>query len=83
MIAHAFNYAPLRAFVHLGWMSYATSRSFPNHRHSSINCGIKMSTPNQIEDWRRDLKVKITLALVMKLLGLILLWWLFFRGHAQ
>jgi hypothetical protein len=35
-----------------------------------------------IEDWRRDLRVKLTWALVVKLLGLMLLWWLFFRVHA-
>jgi hypothetical protein len=35
------------------------------------------------EDWRRDLRVKIAWALAAKLLGLILLWLLFFRGHAS
>ena len=33
------------------------------------------------DDWRRDLKVKIAWTLAAKLLGLILLWFLFFRGH--
>jgi hypothetical protein len=32
------------------------------------------------ELWRRDLKVKIAWALAVKLLGLILLWLLFFRS---
>jgi hypothetical protein len=32
-------------------------------------------------DWRRDLKVKIAWTLAAKLLGLILLWFLFFRGN--
>ena len=32
-------------------------------------------------DWRRDLKVKIACTLAAKLLGLILLWFLFFRGN--
>jgi hypothetical protein len=41
--------------------------------------GNHISTPDQIEDWRRDLKGKITWVLVLKLLGLILLWLLFFR----
>jgi hypothetical protein len=36
-----------------------------------------------IEDWRRDLKGKITWALVLKLLGLVLLWLLFFRGRGS
>ncbi len=36
-----------------------------------------------IDDWRRDLKAKIAWALVAKLLGLMLLWWLFFRGHGS
>ncbi len=30
--------------------------------------------------WRRDLKLKIAWALLAKLLGLTLLWFLFFRG---
>jgi hypothetical protein len=38
-----------------------------------------MSYAGEIEDWRRDLKGKITWVLVLKLLGLILLWLLFFR----
>jgi hypothetical protein len=32
-------------------------------------------------DWRRDLKVKIAWTLAAKLLGLLLLWFLFFRGN--
>jgi hypothetical protein len=32
-------------------------------------------------DWRRDLKVKIAWTLAAKLLGLILLWFLFFQGN--
>ena len=32
--------------------------------------------------WRRELKVKIVWALAAKLVGLTLLWMLFFRGHA-
>jgi hypothetical protein len=35
---------------------------------------------SETEHWRRDLKVKIAWALAAKILGLILLWWLFFRG---
>jgi hypothetical protein len=36
---------------------------------------------NQLgETWRRDLKVKIAWAFVAKLLGLVVLWFLFFRG---
>jgi hypothetical protein len=31
---------------------------------------------------QRDLKVKIAWALLAKLLGLLLLWWLFFRRHS-
>ena len=31
--------------------------------------------------WRRELKVKIVWALAAKLVGLTLLWMLFFRGH--
>jgi hypothetical protein len=38
-------------------------------------------TPGQIENWRRDLRTKITWVLIAKLLGLMLLWLLFFRGH--
>jgi hypothetical protein len=34
-----------------------------------------------IDDWRRDLRIKIAWALAAKLLGLILLWLLFFRGN--
>jgi hypothetical protein len=32
------------------------------------------------EHWQRDLKVKIAWALAAKLLGLVVLWALFFRG---
>lgn len=32
--------------------------------------------------WQRDLKVKIAWALAAKVLGLTLLWFLFFRGPA-
>jgi hypothetical protein len=32
------------------------------------------------DDWRRDLRTKIVWALLAKVLGLTLLWWLFFRG---
>jgi hypothetical protein len=35
------------------------------------------------DDWRHDLRVKIAWALAAKLLGLILLWLLFFRGHGS
>jgi hypothetical protein len=35
------------------------------------------------EQWRRDLTVKISWALAAKLLGLALLWFLFFRGHGS
>ena len=46
-------------------------------------CENHINTPDQIEDWRRDLRAKITWVLVVKLLGLILLWLLFFRGHGS
>jgi hypothetical protein len=46
-------------------------------------CEKRINTSDQIDDWRRDLKAKLTWALVVKLLGLILLWLLFFRGHAS
>jgi hypothetical protein len=36
-----------------------------------------------IDDWRRDLRIKLAWALAAKLLGLILLWFLFFRGHGS
>jgi len=36
-----------------------------------------------IDAWRRQLKVKIAWALAAKLLGLMLLWFLFFRGHGS
>jgi len=42
---------------------------------------LRIKTPGQTDDWRRDLKAKITWALVAKLLGLILLWFLFFRSR--
>jgi hypothetical protein len=53
-----------------------------NHRRGSRARGNPISTPDQIDAWRRDLKVKITWALVAKLLGLMLLWLLFFKPHA-
>jgi hypothetical protein len=34
-----------------------------------------------LDAWQRDLKLKIAWALAAKLLGLALLWFLFFRGH--
>jgi len=36
-----------------------------------------------VDAWRRDLKLKIAWALAAKLLGLALLWFLFFRGHGS
>jgi len=36
-----------------------------------------------IDTWRRDLKLKIVWALAAKLLGLVLLWLLFFQGHGS
>jgi hypothetical protein len=36
-----------------------------------------------IDAWRRDLKLKIGWALAAKLLGLVLLWFLFFRGRSS
>jgi hypothetical protein len=36
-----------------------------------------------IDAWQRQLKVKIAWALAAKLLGLVLLWFLFFRGHGS
>jgi hypothetical protein len=38
-------------------------------------------TPHVHDDWRRDLRAKIAWTLAAKLLGLILLWFLFFRGN--
>ena len=32
-------------------------------------------------DWRRDLRAKMAWALAAKLVGLFLLWFLFFRGN--
>jgi hypothetical protein len=40
-----------------------------------------VETSHQDDDWRQDLKVKIAWTLAAKLLGLILLWFLFFRGN--
>ena len=40
----------------------------------------RIDTRNQPDVWRRDLRVKITWALAAKLLALLLLWFLFFRG---
>jgi len=40
-----------------------------------------VETSQRNDDWRRDLKVKIAWSLAAKLLGLILLWVLFFRGN--
>jgi hypothetical protein len=40
-----------------------------------------VETSHPDDDWRRDLKVKIAWTLAAKLLGLILLWFLFFRGN--
>ncbi len=34
-----------------------------------------------LDGWQRDLRIKIAWALAAKLLGLILLWFLFFRGR--
>jgi hypothetical protein len=33
------------------------------------------------DNWRQDLRARIAWALAAKLAGLILLWFLFFRGH--
>jgi hypothetical protein len=52
---------------------------FLTYRRGCLARGNQISTPDQIDDWRRDLRTKITWVLVIKLLGLILLWWLFFR----
>jgi hypothetical protein len=38
---------------------------------------------SQAAAWRRDLGAKIAWTLVAKVLGLVLLWLLFFRGHAS
>jgi hypothetical protein len=40
-----------------------------------------VDTSHLDDDWRRDLKVKIAWTLAAKLLALILLWLLFFRGN--
>jgi hypothetical protein len=37
---------------------------------------------SQVSAWRRELGTKIAWTMVAKVLGLILLWVLFFRGHA-
>ncbi len=37
---------------------------------------------SQASAFRRDLRVKIAWTMAAKVLGLILLWLLFFRGHA-
>jgi hypothetical protein len=34
----------------------------------------------QRDNWRHDLKTKLAWAMAAKLAGLVLLWWLFFRG---
>jgi len=44
---------------------------------------MNINTPEQIGDWRRDLKAKIAWVLVAKVLALVLLWMLFFRGHGS
>jgi hypothetical protein len=36
-----------------------------------------------IDHWQRDLRGKIAWVLAAKLLGLVLLWFLFFRGHGS
>jgi hypothetical protein len=33
-----------------------------------------------VPDWQRDLRIKIAWAMAVKLAGLLLLWWLFFRS---
>jgi len=38
---------------------------------------------HRVDAWQRDLKLKIAWALAAKLLGLVLLWFLFFRGHGS
>ena len=38
---------------------------------------------SQAAAWRRDLGTKIAWAMAAKVLALILLWLLFFRGHAS
>jgi len=43
----------------------------------------RIDTRDQPDVWRRDLRVKITWALAAKLLGLLLLWFLFFRGSGS
>jgi hypothetical protein len=37
---------------------------------------------SQVSAWRRELGTTIAWTMVAKVLGLILLWVLFFRGHA-
>jgi hypothetical protein len=36
-----------------------------------------------VDAWQRDLRIKISWALAAKLLGLVLLWFLFFKGHGS
>jgi hypothetical protein len=55
--------------------------------HVRIPDAIEASRVDQnqpvIDAWQRQLKVKIAWALAAKLLGLMLLWFLFFRGHGS
>src|SRR5579872_1974817 len=68
----------VRRFVHL--------HLFPQHcacDNSSTRTGLgprRIDTRNQPDVWRRELRVKITWALAAKLLGLLLLWFFFFRA---
>jgi hypothetical protein len=39
--------------------------------------------PRIVDGWQRDLRKKIAWAMAAKLLGLFLLWFLFFRGHGS
>jgi hypothetical protein len=65
----------LHLFVHL--------RACDNSLRELTGGGGRINTRNQPDVWRRDLRVKITWALVAKLLGLLLLWFLFFRGSGS
>jgi hypothetical protein len=51
--------------------------------YNSRRCRITRNHHTRIREqelWQRDLRIKIAWALAAKLLGLILLWYLFFRG---
>jgi hypothetical protein len=64
----------LYLFVHL--------RACDNYRRE-LTWDKRIDTRDQPDVWRRDLRIKITWALAAKLLALLLLWFLFFRGSGS